>query len=616
VVQFSVFLPPQNETALDALVSAQTDPNSPLYHQWLSVAQYRAQFGPSPAAFAQAQSALQKAGFTIVGQQTQNIIVQGTVAAVNTLLSTQLEPVQTKNGHWTWGASHGALTLPQTLSALGATISAFRPQLEAHVHSHVAAKTAAGVALTAGSSVTSEPRIGVADSFYLADDLNEAYTLPSFLTEARPLLKFAPAQIAGVGSTIGIVISSVIDPADLAASFNESIELGPNIDIQDYSAVSNLPVPTVTIRPVDGGSGPFEPSDDALEASLDTQISTGTAPGAKEILYNIPDLSEASITDAYAAVDDDSAVDVVSSSFGQCELDFIAAANDGTSFVSDLVTLHRLFEQGNAQGITFLASSGDNGAVPCLSPAFNSNPQPGTTAFVLGVETPADDPNVTAVGGTNLQTQATPTVNDVTYLSENADFDPRNNIIATLVNPGDVTITNNTWGSGGGISQIFFKPAYQFLVNTASFTQRTVPDVSLQMGGCPGDASQDCLVLPRSAFILFFDGGITLVIGTSASSPEMAGVVALAVERAGTRLGNVNPLIYSLSLQQTLAGGVNAPQAFQFFHRNISGNNNGFTVSPGQAYSEVLGNSTLDVKNFLNLQGAASAGPPGTATNP
>ena len=59
-----------------------------------------------------------------------------------------------------------------------------------------------------------------------------------------------------------------------------------------------------------------------------------------------------------------------------------------------------------------------------------------------------------------------------------------------------------------------------------------------------------------------------------------------------------------------------APKALQFFHRDISGDNNGYKVKPGQAYSEVLGNSTLDVKNFLLQQGTAAAGAPGTASNP
>ncbi len=67
---------------------------------------------------------------------------------------------------------------------------------------------------------------------------------------------------------------------------------------------------------------------------------------------------------------------------------------------------------------------------------------------------------------------------------------------------------------------------------------------------------------------------------------------------------------------QTLLGGAIAPAPFQYFHRNISGNNNGFSVAPGQAYSEVLGNSTLDVRNILSLQGVPAAGAPDTAGNP
>jgi len=146
-----------------------------------------------------------------------------------------------------------------------------------------------------------------------------------------------------------------------------------------------------------------------------------------------------------------------------------------------------------------------------------------------------------------------------------------------------------------------------------------VPDVSLMMGGCPSDADlavQNCTLLPRSAVIVWVGGTPFLFIGTSSSSPEMAGVLALAVELHGGRLGNVNPTIYALSLTQTLAGGVHAPAELQFFHRDISGNNNGFTVRPGQAYSEVLGNSTLDVENFLRLPFAQPAGAPDTPSNP
>ncbi len=61
---------------------------------------------------------------------------------------------------------------------------------------------------------------------------------------------------------------------------------------------------------------------------------------------------------------------------------------------------------------------------------------------------------------------------------------------------------------------------------------------------------------------------------------------------------------------------MNAPAAFQYFHRNISGNNNGFAVKPGDEYSEVLGTGTLNIKTFLGLQKAAPAGTPSTFSNP
>ena len=623
VAHFNVYLPLTHTDALERLLQSQTDQNSANYHQWLTPAQFKQQFGPSRADVARTRGLLEAAGFTVVSEKTQNLEVQGPVSAVERLFNTRLERVQVKPGQVKLAAADRHLNLPKALAEMGAVIPEFVPHLAAHVHSQVLRP------LTADRSAALNPlavpgtaaRLASSLSFFYANDLNEAYQLPSFQTEVAPLFSRHKQQIAGVGAHIGIVISSVIDPKDLANSFNSTLRAGPFVDVQAYSANSNLPVPTVTIRPVDGGSGAFNPNTgDAFEASLDTQMSLGTAPGATEILYDMKTLNDDDVTQAYTAVDEDNVVDVASSSFGECELDFTAAYNNGTDFTGILKTFHALFQQGNAQGITFLASSGDNGALDCVSEKFANSPVliDGTN-FVRGVENPADDPNVTAVGGTNLQTIASPGVDDATYLSENADFDPRNPVTFTLPDGSTGSIGKNTWGSGGGFSQVFRKPLYQFLVDTGSNVHRAVPDVSLMMGGCPGDADlavQDCTQLPRSAAIVWVAGVPQLLIGTSSSSPEMAGVLALAVELNGGRLGNVNPLIYALSAVQTIFGGADAPPALQYFHRNISGDNNGFKVKPGQAYSEVLGNSTLDVKNFLQLQGAAPAGTPSTPSNP
>ncbi len=614
VAHFSVYLPLTHTDQLEKLLQDQTDVTSSSYHQWLTPAQFKQQFGPNASDMARVKSMLQAQGFTITAEHTQNIEVEGPVSAVEKTFNSHIEHMQLKSGAIKLAALEKHLSLPASLVSAGAVIPEFTPHV-AHVHSKLLPLKV--------PQAKSEDRLASTYSFFFPNDLNEAYQLPSFETKVTPLFSRKPVQVAGVGAHIGIVISSKISQTDLASTFDSEVGLSDTLlDIQDYTDNSNLPVPTVKFREVNKGSGPFDPTADAAaEASLDTQMSLGTAPGAKETLYDIPDLSDDSVTAGYTAVVEDNIVDVVSSSFGECELDYTAAYNGGEDFTSILKLNHRIFQQGNAQGITFVASSGDSGGFDCLPAAlFGDDLPPTTLSFVAGVNSPANDPNVTGVGGTNLQTVGVPTVDDATYSSENADFDALEPAMIEVTN-GDgsqsevVTLNNNTFGSGGGISTIWPKPLYQFLVQTGSNSHRTLPDVSLQMGGCPFGTINDCTVLPRSAVIIFVGGGVDLVIGTSASAPEIAGVLAIAVGVNG-RMGNVNPLIYSLSLAQNLAGGTSAPKALQIFHRETSGSNAVFTVKPGQAYSEVLGNGTLDVKNFLGLPFVAPAGTPSTPTNP
>ena len=620
---FSVYLPLTHQAELEKLLNDQTDPSSPSFHKWLTPAQFKEQFGPKPATFAKVTRKLEAAGFTVTAEHAQSVDVSGRVADVERLLSTQLQTVKMPHGGgMALAAASHRMTLPAELASVGAMIPDFSPHLAAHVHSVNLSTNAnaSGTAVVNGGGMVNQ-RLSSADSFFYPDDMNEAYVFPSFTTSIIPVSKQPggpPAQIEGAGATIGILISSTVLQTDINRAFNSTVSAGTASDVQSFTANSGgVAVPVATIELVNGGSGPFVAGTaDSDEASLDTQMSLGTAPGAHEIVYDIPNLSFANIISGYTQIDTDNTVDVVSSSFGACELELTAAYNGGTDFTSILTTMHNLFVQGNAQGITFLASSGDNGAVPCTSAAFSNNPQNGTN-YVLGVETPASDPNVTGVGGTNLQVAATPTTNDSAYVSENANFDPRNPAQFTS-GSNTFTVGNNTWGSGGGYSSFFAKPAYQTMVSTGSATQRAVPDISLMMGGCPGDANlaaQNCQALPRSAAIVWIGGAPNLLIGTSSSSPQMAGVLALEVELQGSRLGNYNNTIYHLAALQSAASGKTANLS-QFFHRNITGNNNGYTVSPGQAYSPVLGVGTVFVKTFLGIPTAAPAGTPSTPTNP
>ncbi len=205
VTHFNVYLPLTNRAALDQLLRDQTDSTSSRYHQWLTPAQFKAQFGPSRSDVAKVKAALQAAGFTVVGEKTQNLEVEGPVWAVEKMFATHLQRVQTPNGRIKFAAAEHHLTLPDELAAMGAVIPEFTTHLAAHVHSSRMARSLA--------SATPLFRLSSNDSFFYPNDLNEAYQLPSFRTEITPLRSRRPAQIAGVGAHIGIVISSVINPS-------------------------------------------------------------------------------------------------------------------------------------------------------------------------------------------------------------------------------------------------------------------------------------------------------------------------------------------------------------------------------------------------------------------
>src|SRR3569833_3577301 len=109
---FSVYLPLTHTSALEQLLSEQTDSTSSHYHKWLTPAEFKQRFGPSQTAFASARASLESAGLTVVAEHTQSLTVQGSVAAVERLFSTQLSQAKTNAGKMRWAASHhGQLNL-------------------------------------------------------------------------------------------------------------------------------------------------------------------------------------------------------------------------------------------------------------------------------------------------------------------------------------------------------------------------------------------------------------------------------------------------------------------------------------------------------------------------
>jgi subtilase family serine protease len=106
------------------------------------------------------------------------------------------------------------------------------------------------------------------------------------------------------------------------------------------------------------------------------------------------------------------------------------------------------------------------------------------------------------------------------------------------------------YGSGGGTSRLFTQPSYQAAVVPNSLSKRyggpamrVVPDVS-----AVGDPNTGMLIGQTQAFP---DGTSKYseyrIGGTSLSSPLMAGMLALAVQRRSEPLGLANPALYAIA---------------------------------------------------------------------
>jgi len=558
-IEFDIYLPLEHKADLLKLEEALQTPGSAQYHQWLKPAEFAARFAPSQATINKITRELSASGLAVTAVHSHSLHVTGSVGAVERAFATQLN-----TAHFSSGGSRLAATRPviltPSLTESGAVIPGFSDTIRMKKPAMVRADV---------PDNRSSPTGG-----YWFTDLKQAYSFPSF------------KKVDGTGVTIGILME---DGQDL-------------VDTQAYFEHEGLPAPSITEIDM-FGAPKYDPNNpfNSAEVQLDIQQSGGMAPGAKIIDYNIPDLNDDTILAGITTILEDNVADVVNMSFSGGEVFYSPAFNGGQDFTGILVVYDDLFAQGNVQGITFASSSGDFGSNPVPALACLEGGGPGCGGFVQTVGSPASSPHVVGVGGTNLVTTFVSGSTKSAYVSENADPDP-------VVGDPDfgTNATGAIWASGGGISIVYAKPTYQKLVTTGA-KMRTVPDVSLHMGGCPGVAVQPCG--PNRSFDwVGIDNSFFGFVGTSASSPDFAGLMALKIQFLGSRLGNENFSIYAMSAAQA-AGGV------QVFRQDIPGNNGAF-VTKKTGYNLVIGNGTVFGAAYLGNANMALSGNPGTASNP
>lgn len=571
-VEFDVLLPITHRAELDQLLVAQQTQGSPQYHQWITPSDFRQRFGPNQADVARVTDFLQSYGISVTKVHSHGLRVKGNVGAIEHTFSTSI---------WNGVGDRGTrkmiagspLVMPPTLAQAGAQVVGFSSVIRNRIHS----KTIGEVNPKNAEPNNRNSPIGG----YWSTDLREAYQYPSYLV------------VTGKGVNVGVLMSSDYGANDMALYFGHE----------------KLSVPKIIRRPVFGGA-PYDPVNNGatFEVELDIQQVGGMAPGATITLYNIPDLSDESIIAGYIEIVEYNEVDVVNSSFGGFEADYFPEYNQGQDYTGILNAYDDLFKQGNVQGITFVASSGDSGGLdnPPVAYLYDAPTNSITGYFTPGVEFPASSPHVTSVGGTNLVTTYVSGSLQSNYVSEQADGDPE--LPYDPYGIGNL-VAGGYWGSGGGVSGYFTKPDYQKLVTTGA-KYRTVPDLSLHMGGCPGGISVQPCGPDRSYDLAYIGGKLYGLIGTSASSPDFAGLLALQESYKPGRVGNVNYQIYTLA-QSQFAG----TSPVQYFHANIPGFN-GYDQTKKNKYNLVLGNGTVIGKNFVGLASSPAAGDPQTSTNP
>ena len=332
MVEFGVYLPLRHQAQLDALIAQQHDQGSAQYQQWLQPADFMQRFGPRPEDIAAVKDALVARGLTIVSTNGHGVRVRGSAAVVAQAFATPLQKV-TQHSRTRFQARR-ALQMPGELVAIQARVIGLGALPEHKVHAHINGKAA---------PANVDNRYSTTGPYWFTD-LKQAYDYPAY-----------SASTDGSSVSVAVLMSDLIFPGDVDAMFQH----------EKFTALTGKPSPTVTTVPINGGG--IEDGPGSVEASLDVQQVLGGAPGAKVTLVSLPDLSDDNIMAGYTYIVDSNKYDIVNSSFGGCELGYTAAYNDGTDYTDILQAYHELFQQGNAQGITFVASSGDEAGLECPS---------------------------------------------------------------------------------------------------------------------------------------------------------------------------------------------------------------------------------------------------------
>lgn len=526
------------QTALTKLIDSLHDRQSAGYHQWLTPEEYGARFGPHEDDLKAVSRWLQSQGFSIgaSARGKQWIEFSGTSRQVERAFHTEMH-------HYMVGgevhlANASDISLPAALAPVVHGVLSLHDFTSRPLHGR---KMTVHRDSETGKLVPDYTGFNANGTFHVVvpGDYARIYN-------SAPLLN---SQIDGKGVSIAIVARSNVDLSDLQ-TFRKMFLLPPND-------------PQFILNGEDPGTLGLN---DYIEATLDLEWSSAIAPRAT--IKVVPSASTFT-TDGVALssmyIVDNRIAPIMSSSFGACEA-FLG--NAGNAFYRNV------YQQAAAEGISVFVATGDSGVAGCDVSGLSPVP----AMFGANVSGAASTPFDTAVGGTQFaengldgiywlannrpdQSSATGYVPEAVW-SESCD---------PAVDPNQCNGTGqyNIAGSGGGPSNCSTSSVTNFVITCISGT----PKPSWQAGvGVPNDNVRDIPDLAMAAaaghdpLLLCIAGSCqtavvggqtvienaTVIGGTSAAAPAMAGVMALLEQKNGTFQGLANYSLYQLAAAENL----------------------------------------------------------------
>jgi uncharacterized membrane protein len=486
-LQFDIVLPVSAPAALDSFLADVYNPKSRSYRHFLTPAEFTRRFGPSAADWAEVVAFAKRSGFTILSgsRDEMDLRLSGTVAAVESAFHVTMRVYQ----HPTEARTFYSPDVEPT-AALQAElwhISGLDNFALPKPRVHV---RPGAMAVHADTWTGACP-----GNSYCGSDMRAAY--------------YGSGALTGAGQSVGLVEYYGYDSADLATYFSNA------------GQVNAVPVNGIS---TDGTSVScvYAQGCDDTEQTLDMTQAIGMAPGLAQLNVYVGS-SDTAILSAMSVVPPRSVTGKV-----DAQLSCSWGWGPADPSVDD-----PFFQKFAAQGQTFLTAAGD-------SAAYTANSQ---AVF------PADDANVTVVGGTDLATGG----------------------------PGGAWSGETAWSDGGGgyfAPDNILIPAWQataigqfnaVAAKPGSTVLRNSPDVS-------AEANFDFYVCADQRGCVANEYG-----GTSFAAPMWAGYVALANQQAVANgqptIGFLNPVLYATGA----AGG----SAYSAAFHDVSAGSNGYAAIAG-----------------------------------